>query len=603
MFAHTLVMAIAGAFTVLWGLGAIAVVDARFGWATVWASSPAYVLEIVMVIIGPILLCWLVAAQYHLWVSLRATQRTVRTALHQQAAGQHELVQAIAVLVQQSHADQDDGAAAADAVRAENALAEQHALAHSSSQLETVVLALTQLRDHADRQTMGTVYEQSIRDLNALAGVLAERLCLVSHEEVQDLWARVASGDTWAFCHAFFEAGEPTAEDIHLLSQKVLEDPQVASPTLDTFLRRYAALFHQVGRVDVSGLLAGQIKDGPLARLSSLLLRVKEATLPEKPATYTDQHVSYDAPADEADFAVATADTGDDMAENYADLSQYSADSQYGTDATMPPAGNNDDAAEDTPHGQDLQSLLADLQGLAKAPATTQYPPAREIPEDTQPEDTFTNDALADDALADDEDDARKHALSSDALRHIALDIIQKAPDIQNTYADPADDDGTQALTGTVAEQLENMNYFEPSETPLPAGSLPEKETAAAQIQTLQSFLHAAQAGKARGTEGTPPSPKLDPLALAQQAMKNGALSSDTLRPLIAEALQDQLSKIQFGGSDDPRPAKRTSDVTPFSPLTGDFPVNARVDDVGAPPQSAGREKTPARGRDGTPKD
>ncbi|NKD54591.1 MULTISPECIES: hypothetical protein [unclassified Haematospirillum] len=227
MMALVVVFCLAGLLTSLWLGGAVLYIGSLVGWDSLMLLPPSDMAVLVAGTFGPVVALWLLVGFINM------------------AASGHRQEHVLNTLAQQSR--------------------------HTSDHVEAQVRTLLQMQADSRRQAAVEGMELALRDLNAHASLLAERLGMVSTAEAETLWGRTVSGDVWAFAQAFLVRAAAYPEFAGMLAERALGDP-VSVQALHCFIRRCEALRHEVQQHDLHPLFGQVIEEGPLARLHTLFL-------------------------------------------------------------------------------------------------------------------------------------------------------------------------------------------------------------------------------------------------------------------------------------------------------------------------------------------
>lgn len=231
MMSLVIVFCLAGLLTSLWLGGAVVYISSLVGWDSLMLLPPSDMAVFVAGTFGPVVALWLLVGFVNM------------------AASGHRQEHVLNTLAQQAR--------------------------HTSDHVEAQVRTLLQIQADSRRREAVEGMELALRDLNAHASLLAERLGMVSTAEAETLWGRIVSGDVWAFAQAFLVRAAAYPEFAGMLAERILGDP-VSAQALHCFIRRCEALRHEVQEHDLHPLFGQVIEEGPLARLHTLFLDITD---------------------------------------------------------------------------------------------------------------------------------------------------------------------------------------------------------------------------------------------------------------------------------------------------------------------------------------
>lgn len=231
MMSLVIVFCLAGLLTSLWLGGAAVYISSLVGWDSLMLLPPSDMAVFVAGTFGPVVALWLLVGFVNMAVSGHRQEHVLNT------------------LAQQAR--------------------------HTSDHVEAQVRTLLQIQADSRRRAAVEGMELALRDLNAHASLLAERLGMISTAEAETLWGRTVSGDVWAFAQAFLVRAVAYPEFAGMLAERILGDP-VSAQALHCFIRRCEALRHEVQEHDLHPLFGQVIEEGPLARLHTLFLDITD---------------------------------------------------------------------------------------------------------------------------------------------------------------------------------------------------------------------------------------------------------------------------------------------------------------------------------------
>lgn len=134
----------------------------------------------------------------------------------------------------------------------------------SVENLEVQANALLELITETKRNSFLESRSQILRDLNGYAAVMAERLGLLTKDEVDAAWTRYGSGDEGVFVNAFLARESTDKQFSERLAQAVVADP-LAQSALASYVRRYERLrLHEVEGGSV--LSHDDLEDSPIGQ-------------------------------------------------------------------------------------------------------------------------------------------------------------------------------------------------------------------------------------------------------------------------------------------------------------------------------------------------
>lgn len=235
--------AVAGALTSAWLSAVVVYVSDSVGWSNLLTLPPTDLAAFTAGAFGPMAALWLVVAYVQTGLGARRQEQILRL-----MAGQAR---------------------------------------RSSDQMESQVRTLIHMQAESRRRSVIDGMDLVLKDLNGQAAVLAERLGMISQDEADTLWARIISGDVWAFAYAFVTRADAYPEFPDLLAERLSQD-DISTSALQIFLRRYDLLIDSFREENADKLVRNVLEDGPLARLDTLLRKVDQRALALRQARMAD---------------------------------------------------------------------------------------------------------------------------------------------------------------------------------------------------------------------------------------------------------------------------------------------------------------------------